>query len=143
MSKAQTGDTVKVAYTGTLEDGTVFDETTSENPLEFTIGDQKIIPGFEKEVVGMEPGEKKSFSISSDDAYGPYNENAVVETSRNALPDDVDPHVGMRLQARDQNGNPIPVVVSEVTEDKIKLDANHPLAGQDLNFEVELVDIEK
>ena len=142
MAKATTGDTVKVAYTGTLKDGTVFDKAGSEKPIQFTLGNKQLISGFEQAVEGMEVGEKKSFSLSSDQAYGEYNQNAVVETSRNVLPDNVEPEVGMRLQAQDRNGNPVPVVISELGESTVKLDANHPLAGKDLAFEVELVDIQ-
>jgi len=140
MAQAKNGDTVKVAYTGTLEDGSVFDKTT-EAPLEFTLGNKQLIPGFENAVVGMEIGEKKNISIASGDAYGPYNDQAVIETSRSVLPDNIEPQLGMQLQVQDKSGNQAPVVISELTENTVKLDANHPLAGKDLSFEIELLEI--
>lgn len=141
MSTAQSGDTVKVAYKGTLQDGTVFGETGTDQPVEFTIGKQRFIPGFEQAVVGMSVGEKKAFALKSDEAYGEYDENNVVETSRDTLPDEIEPEEGMQLQAKDPEGNQFPVIISKLGDDTVTLDANHPLAGKDLNFEIELVDI--
>ncbi|MBD3320846.1 MAG: peptidylprolyl isomerase [Chitinivibrionales bacterium] len=141
MSKAKQGDTVKVMYTGKLEDGTVFDKNSEENLLEFTIGQNKVIPGFEQAIVDMEVGEKKNVKIGSDNAYGPYNKEAVIETSRSVLPENIDPKVGQRLQAQDKGGNPFVVTITQLTDNSVTLDGNHPLAGKDLDFEIALKEI--
>ena len=141
MSKVKEGDTVKVHYTGTLTDGTVFDTSAEREPLEFTLGQGQLIPGFEKAVVGMDVGDSTEVEISSDDAYGESREDLVISVPKDQLPDDVEPQVGMQLQVNQQDGQPIPVRITDVGEENLTLDANHPLAGQDLKFEIELVEI--
>jgi len=141
LSKVKEGDTVKVHYTGTLTDGTVFDTSEEREPLEFTLGQGQLIPGFEKAVVGMNVGDSTEVEISSDDAYGESREDLVISVPKDQLPDDVEPQVGMQLQVNQQDGQPIPVRITDVGEENLTLDANHPLAGQDLKFEIELVEI--
>jgi FKBP-type peptidyl-prolyl cis-trans isomerase 2 len=141
MTQAKEGNTVKVHYTGSLDDGTVFDSSQDREPLEFQIGSQQIIPGFEDNVKGMEVGESKTFTVKPDQAYGERNEEMKVDVERAQLPEDLEPEVGMMLQVRGQDGSVSNVTVSEVGEDKVTLDANHPLAGQDLTFEIKLEDI--
>ncbi|MFW6138644.1 MAG: FKBP-type peptidyl-prolyl cis-trans isomerase [Spirochaetota bacterium] len=143
MSEAKKGDTVKVHYTGKLEDGTVFDSSEDRDPLKFTVGGGQVIPGFEQAVIGMNPGETKTETVTSDQAYGPYRKEMVIEVDKNKLPQDLDPEVGQQLQVRQQEGQPVPVMVTEVTDSSVTLDANHPLAGKDLTFDIQLVDIEQ
>lgn len=141
MTQAKTGDTVRVHYTGTLDDGTVFDSSAEREPLEFTIGNGQVIPGFENGVMGMAPGDTKSVTIAPGDAYGDYNPEAVVRVPRDQFPPDLDPEVGMMLQVRLQDGRPAHVVVTEVAEADVALDGNHPLAGKNLTFALNLVEI--
>ena len=141
MSKAKDGDTVKVHYTGKLDNGEVFDTSKEREPFEFKIGGQAVIPGFEKGVVGMGVGDSKTIEISPEDAYGEKKEELVVEVQKSELPEDITPSVGQRLQIRQQDGNPIVVTITDMNEDNITLDANHPLAGYTLFFDVELVEI--
>lgn len=141
MAQAKEGDTVKVHYSGSLEDGTVFDSSQDREPLEFQIGSKQIIPGFEDNIKGMEVGESKTFTIKPEDAYGSRNEQMLVDVERSQLPDELDPEEGMMLQVRGQDGGVTNVVVAEVSEDKVTLDANHPLAGKELTFDVKLEDI--
>jgi len=143
MAQAQNGDKVRVNYTGTLKDGTVFDSSLEREPMDFTIGGDQLIPGFQNAVVGMTQGDKKIVNIKADKAYGPYQEQLVQEIARSNLPADLDVERGTRLSANDGQGNTIPVTVVELKEDTITLDANHPLAGEDLTFEITLVDIIK
>lgn len=142
MSKVKEGDTVKVHYTGKLNDGSVFDTSRERNePLEFTLGQGQLIPGFEKAVEGMDIGDSTTVEIPSDEAYGERRDDLELEVSRDELPDNIEPEVGMQLQMQQQqNGKAIPVQIKEVTDDKVKLDANHPLAGKDLTFDIELVE---
>jgi peptidylprolyl isomerase len=141
MVQAKSGDTVKIHYTGRLEDGTVFDSSAEREPLEFTIGGEQVIPGFEQAVLGMALGESKTEEIPMDQAYGPHLEEMVLEVSREQIPPDINPEVGQQLQIQQANGQSVPVFVTEVTDNQIILDANHPLAGEDLTFEIELVEI--
>jgi FKBP-type peptidyl-prolyl cis-trans isomerase 2 len=141
MAQASNGNTVKVHYTGKLADGTVFDSSREREPLEFTLGQGQIIPGFEEAVTGMEEGESKVAEIPSDKAYGPHRDELVVEVGKDQFPEDIDPQVGQRLQTQTENGQTVPVVVTEVQDDSVKLDANHPLAGKDLTFEIEIVEV--
>jgi peptidylprolyl isomerase len=141
MAQATSGDTVKIHYIGRLEDGTVFDSSAEREPLEFTISSGQVIPGFEQAVLGMTPGETKTEKIPMDQAYGPHREEMVLEVSREQIPPDISPEVGQQLQIQQANGQSVPVFVTDVTDDKIILDANHPLAGEDLTFEIELVEI--
>ena len=141
MGQAKSGDTVKIHYTGTLEDGTQFDTSQGRDPLEFEIGSGQVIPGFEKAVEGMAVGEEKSVNIPCDDAYGPHRDQMVQEIPKTALPEDLQPEVGMALRAQSPDGQPLNLTVIEVADEAITVDANHPLAGKDLNFNIALVAI--
>lgn len=138
---AQSGDTVKVHYTGKLRDGTVFDSSDGRDPLEFTIGSGALIEGFEQAVVGMTPGDAKTVDIPSDKAYGPHHEEMVQQIERAVIPDEIDLDVGVRLQASQGEGPPLILTVVELSETSVTVDANHPLAGEDLTFEIDLVEI--
>ena len=141
MVQAQLGDTVKVHYTGKLGDGTVFDSSAERDPLEFSVGEGRVIAGFEEAVVGMSPGESKSANIPADRAYGPYRQEMVMVVDRQQIPADVSVNVGQQLQIRQKSGEAIPVIVTDVSDSKVTLDANHPLAGRDLTFDIRLVEI--
>ncbi len=138
---AKDGDTVKVHYTGTLKDGTVFDTSAEGEPLEFTIGEGMIIPGFEEAVIGMQVEDSKTVDIPAEEAYGPRDEDLVEEVSRDELPEDLEPEVGQQLQSMQEDGSVAMVTVIDVTDTAITIDLNHPLAGEDLTFEIELVEI--
>ena len=141
MAQAATGDTVRVHYTGTLDDGTVFDSSSGREPLEFTIGRGQVIPGFDSTVDGMNPGEYETVKIPAEEAYGPHREEMMLEVDRAQVPAELNPQVGERLEIKQQNGQSVPVTVTAITETLITLDGNHPLAGQALTFEIELVEI--
>ena len=143
MSQAKNGDTVKVHYTGRLDDGTVFDSSIGREPLEFTIGAGQVIPGFDQGVTGMSPGESKTVKIPSDQAYGPRYEENVLVIDRSEFPEDMNPQIGDRLQMTDPEGRAFLVVVTESTPTNVTLDANHPLAGKDLTFDLQLVEIKQ
>ena len=138
---AKEGDTVKVHYTGTLDDGTVFDSSIGREPLQFTLGEGQMIPGFEQGVLGMKLGESKTFTIPADQAYGPYHEGLVGEISRDQLQPGREPEVGQQLQATQTNGQIIIVTIINVSETNVTVDANHELAGEDLTFAIQLVEI--
>jgi len=137
---AKQGDTVKVHYTGKLEDGTVFDSSKDRDPLEFTIGSGSIIPGFENGVIGMSVGESKTVEIAPDDGYGQRRDDLTVTVEKERLPENINVEVGQALRMERENGRTIDVVVSEIKEDEVTLDANHPLAGKKLIFDIELVE---
>jgi peptidylprolyl isomerase len=141
MAEAKAQDKVRVHYTGKLEDGTVFDSSRERDPLEFTIGEERLIPGFEKAIVGMQPGETKTENIAANEAYGPFRDELVQELSRKEFPEDMTVTQGQRFEARTANGQPLMLTVVDVSDEKVTVDANHPLAGKDLTFEIELVDI--
>ena len=141
-AQAKNGDTVQVHYTGKLADGTVFDSSVERGPLEFTLGAGQVIPGFEKAVLGMKVGDKKTVTIPVDEAYGPHRDEQVVELPREKLPSDLTPEVGQQLVMRQPDGREIAVVITEVSDETVTIDANHPLAGKDLTFELELVKIQ-
>lgn len=141
MTQAKAGDTVKIHYTGTLDDGTQFDSSAGREPLEFELGSGQVIPGFDKAVEGMAVGEEKSVNIEPEDAYGPRHDQMVQEVPKDALPDDLEPEIGMGLQAQGPDGQLINLTVTEVADESITVDGNHPLAGKALNFAIELVDI--
>lgn len=143
MTKAKQGDTVHVHYTGSLKDGTVFDSSDGRDPLSFTLGSGQVIPGFEGAVDGMALNEKKNVTIPVDQAYGPRNEELVLTVPKNQVPADINPEVGMKLQMQGPGDNPVVVEVVEVADEHIKLDANPPLAGKDLTFDIELVKIDE
>jgi peptidylprolyl isomerase len=141
MAEAKNGDTVKVHYTGKLDDGTIFDTSADREPMQFTIGEGQLIPDFEQAIVGMSPGESKTVQIPSDNAYGPHHEEMVMAVDRKEFPDDLDPKVDQMLQVRQQDGHTFAVKVTDVSEAKVTLDANHPLAGKDLTFDIQLTEI--
>jgi len=141
MSQAKPGDTVKIHYTGTLDDGTQFDSSSGRDPLQFELGSGQVIPGFEKAVEGMAVGDSKSINIPPEEAYGPRHEQMIQDVPRDALPDDLEPVEGMALQAQGQDGQVINLTVTSVAEDSVTVDGNHPLAGKALNFDIQLVDI--
>jgi peptidylprolyl isomerase len=133
---AKSGDTVKVHYTLKLQDGTVFDSSKDREPLEITLGQNQVIPGFEQAVIGMKAGESKTFTLTADQAYGQRNDELIYEIGKDELPSDINPEVGMQLQ-----GSQGILTILEVNETTVKLDANNPLAGKDLTFEIQLVEI--
>ncbi len=143
MQQVKKGDTIKVHYKGTLtEDGTMFDSSEGREPLEFTVGSGMVIHGFDQGVIEMAVGEKKTIHIPHMEAYGPFNEDMIFEFPKEQIPEDMgETEVGMQLHLSDPEGNHLPVVVVELTETSIVLDGNHPLAGKDLTFELELVEI--
>ena len=168
MAQAKTGDRVKVHYTGTLEDGSVFDTSeetpapaqedscgcsgskgnsdgccsdSSSGPMEFVIGAGQLIPKFEAAVIGLEPGESVTVSIAADDAYGQRAEEMVAVIERSEIPADINPEPGQQMEVILEDGSPLPVLVTEVTDTTITLDGNHPLAGRDLTFSIRLVEI--
>ncbi len=140
MTQAKTGDTVKVHYTGKLEDGTQFDTSVDSDPLEFTIGQGDLIQGFEQAVIGMSPGETKTAKIAADQAYGAYDDDMVMVVDRTEFPANINPEVGQRYQLRQQD-NAVVVTVTDVSTAEVTLDGNHPLAGRDLIFDIQLVEI--
>ena len=141
MSQAKTGDTVRIHYTGTLEDGTEFDSSRGREPLEFALGSGQVIPGFDSAVEGMTIGDAKSVTIEPDQAYGARHDQLVQEVPKSALPEDLDATVGMQLQSQSPDGQVMMFVIAAVAEETITVDGNHPLAGQALNFDIELVGI--
>ncbi len=142
MVQAKLGDTVKVNYTGKLQDGTVFDSSENRDPLQFSLGEGQVIAGFEEAVVGMSPGDSKSVNIPSEQAYGPYQDELVIVVNEKQIPSDLSVEVGQQLQMRHSSGQAVPVMITNITDDKVTLDANHPLAGKDLIFDIELVTIQ-
>ncbi len=141
MSKAKAGDTVKVHYTGTLEDGTVFDTSREREPFEFKLGEGTVIPGFDEAVTGLEVGESTTISIEPEDAYGEVRDDLMLPVPREQVPDNMEPEVGMQVQLQTQSGQQVIARIVHVDDDKIMLDANHPLAGKTLSFDIELLEI--
>jgi peptidylprolyl isomerase len=141
MAQAKRGDTVKVHYVGTFEDGTVFDTSREREPLPFILGEGEVIPGFEAAVVGMTPGESKKVIIPAENAYGPRHEEMVLVVERQHLPEGVDPQVGQQYQIPQSDGQSILVTVTDTSESSVTLDGNHPLAGRALTFEIELIEV--
>ena len=140
MAEAKLGDRVKVHYRGSLKDGTEFDSSFDGDPLEFTLGDGMVIPGFENAILGMTEGETKTVSIPPDEGYGPYSDELIAEVQRSILPADLEPEVGMELEAKAEDGTVTVVTITEVTDDTVTLDANHELAGEELVFEIKLME---
>ncbi len=143
MEKAKVGDTVRVEYTGKFEDGEVFDSNKGREPLEFTLGEGKIIPGFEKAVVGMEVDEEKTVKIPPKDGYGEYIEGLVAEVEKERFPENLSLEVGRQLVIPQENGSQLIVTITKVTDSKVTIDANHPLAGKTLVFDIKLKEIVK
>jgi FKBP-type peptidyl-prolyl cis-trans isomerase 2 len=141
MAKAKSGDKIKVHYTGKFKNGTVFDSSRERDPLEFTIGAQQLIKGFDAAVRGMEIGEQKTVEIPQEEAYGKKAKSAIVVVKKAEFPDGITPKVGQQLQTEDANGRPVNVRVTKIEGDNITLDSNHPLAGKLLIFDIELMEI--
>lgn len=140
MTEAMRGDNVKVHYTGTLDDGTVFDSSEGADPLEFAVGSGQVIVGFDEAITGMKVGESKTVNIPVDKAYGQRNDEMVIIAPIDQVPPDLNPELGMRMEMGGADGQILRVVVVEITDEHITLDANPPLAGKDLTFKLELVD---
>lgn len=141
MSEVKQGDVVRIHYTGTLSDGSVFDSSEGRDPLEFTVGSGQIIPGLDEVLSGMAPGEKKSVTIPAEKAYGPHDPNGLQAVPRDQFPPEIPMEAGTPLQVQTPDGRTMPVSIHEVHEDEVILDANHPLAGKELTFDFELVEI--
>lgn len=140
MRKAKSGDTVKIHYVGKLEDGTVFSSSTDRDPIEITVGEKRVAP-FKQALVGMQPGESKTVHVPAEQAYGPHLEELVVVLDRKQLPADLNPKVGQRLPVSQPDGRIVQATVTDVSRASVTLDANHPWAGQDLAFVIQLTDI--
>jgi len=143
MEQVKDGDVVKVHYTGKLTNGEQFDSSIGREPLEFTVGAGQMIKGFDAAMPGMKVGEKKTINILPEDAYGVKDEQAIIEFPKENIPKDMKPEVGMQLQLHNENGQPFPVTIAEIKDEIIVLDANHSLAGKELVFDIELVEILK
>jgi FKBP-type peptidyl-prolyl cis-trans isomerase 2 len=141
MQQVKNGDTVRVHYHGKLKDGSTFDSSEGREPLEFTVGNGQVIKGFDDAVIDMNVGDKITVEIPVENAYGERNDDMMMEYPVSDFPADMKPEVGMELNMSDNQGNVFPVVIAEVLDDSVVLDANHPLAGEDLIFEIELVSI--
>jgi len=141
MAAAKVGDTVSVHYTGKLVDGTVFDSSVDREPLDFQLGRGKVIPGFENAIIGLSHGDKTSVTIPPDEAYGAYNTDLVLEVEREQIPANVDLKIGLVLESVQDDGRRIPMTIIKLTDSLVTMDANHPLAGKELLFEIELVQI--
>jgi FKBP-type peptidyl-prolyl cis-trans isomerase 2 len=141
MSQVKENNTVKVNYTGKLSDGQVFDSSEGKEPLEFTLGKGQLIPGFEKGLIDMKVNEKKTITIAKDEAYGEINKDLIQEVKKTELPQDMTPEVGMGLVSKTPDGQEMNLLVIEVKEESIVIDGNHPLAGKDLIFDLEVVEI--
>lgn len=139
--EAQSGDRVKVHYTGTLDDGTVFDSSREGEPIEFELGSGEVIDGFDQAVIGLEEGASREVRLEPDEAYGQRSDDLVIDVDRGDLPEDLDPEVGQTLAVEGADGEEMAAWVAEVGEDAITVDLNHPLAGRSLTFEVELLEI--
>lgn len=142
MSTAKQGDTVQIHYTGKLDDGTVFDSSEGRDPLAVTLGEGQVIPGFEQAALGMEVGETKEARLDVADAYGERRDDLLLDVPREQLPDGIEVEVGTPLQLQQPDGRAVPVTVAQLDDEQVTLDANHPLAGQPLTFELTLVEIQ-
>jgi len=143
MAHAKNGDTVKIHYTGKFEDGTEFAASPNDDPLQFTIGEGQVIPGLERAVIGMNPGESKIAEILAEQAYGLYQESKILEVNRGQFPPQLNLQVGKVLTTRKANGDKVRHIVTSVSETNVTIDANHPLAGEDLTFEIQLIEVVK
>ncbi len=141
MKQAKSGDSVKIHYTGKLNDGTVFADSKKGEPLEFTLGAGQIIPGVDEAVHGMEPGQSKTVTIPPEKAYGPRQEELTKDIPKDDLPEGMQPQVGQSLKVDQPNGEPMIVSITAVSDSNITVDANHPLAGKDLDFKLELLEV--
>ncbi len=141
MAQAKDGDRVKVHYTGTFADGTVFDSSFDEDPFEFVIGEQSVLPGFENAIIGMNEGETKVVTVLPEEGYGKYDRNLIVDIERSHMPEDIDLQIGKILEFHADDGAVALVTIRDITETKVTLDGNHPLAGKELTFEIKLLEI--
>jgi len=141
MVAAKKGDKVRVHYTGTLEDGAIFDSTEGQEPFEFTIGSGEVLPDFENAIVGLEPGQETEVKILSENAYGNYRDDLCFPVEKSYFPEGIEPKIGEFFSLQLKNGNTVVVKVKEIQENSVILDANHPLSGKDLNFKIKLVEI--
>ncbi|NIP25944.1 MAG: peptidylprolyl isomerase [Phycisphaerae bacterium] len=141
MTQAKSGDTVKIQYTGRLNDNSVFDTSVDRDPIQLTIGQGRTIPALEEAIIGMETGETKTVEISAEQGYGAYQKELVHTVSRKVLPVDMEPEIGQRLKATSMDGRAFSVTIKDISENSITMDANHPLAGKDLKFDIELIAI--
>ncbi len=142
MTAVATGSKIKVHYTGTFDDGEVFDSSRqAEQPFEFEVGAGQVIPGFDNAVVGMKVGETKQVRLTEDEAYGPYNQEMIFDADPNQFEEGLSPEVGQQFQTQMQDGTPLLLTVKAVSEEKITLDANHPMAGKALNFDLEVIEV--
>ncbi len=141
MTQAQSGDTVRIHYKGKFDDDSVFDSSEGRDPLEFEIGTGNIIPGVEEAVIGMKPEETKETTIPPEKAYGQYRDDMVIEVEKSQFPEHIDPQAGQELELQQEDGQKVKVMVTNVGEEQVTLDANHPLAGKDLTFEITLEEI--
>jgi peptidylprolyl isomerase len=141
MKQAENGNTVKVHYTGRLDDGMVFDSSKDREPLEFTLGKGHLIKGFEDAVAGMSVGETKTVIIPSNEAYGPHKDELMFRIDRAQFPPNIEPRMGLILSLRQPDGGVIHVAVTEISDNSVTLDANHPLSGKDLTFEIEIMEV--
>jgi peptidylprolyl isomerase len=142
MAQARTGDHVRVHFTGRLDDGTVFASSMMTDPLEFTLGSNEVLPQIEEAIAGMEPGDTRTVAIPSDEAFGPWREELMQEIPKESLPAGFDVEVGQQLWVDQPNDEPLLVSVVDVSPNTITLDANHPLAGEDLTFDLELLNVD-
>lgn len=143
MQAAQVGDMVSVHYTGKLTNGEVFDSTKDRDPLEFTLGNKELLGGFEEGVVGMKPGETKSVTLNPEQAFGDRREDLVMELPKDEFPQHITPSVGLQLKLGNASGTSLTVVITEVGDDSVTLDGNHPLAGQTIVFDIDLIEIKE
>ena len=141
MKSAASGNTVRVHYTGTLDDGSVFDSSTERDPIEFIIGDGRMIPGFEKAVTGMNVGDRRTVKIPAEEAYGGHRDELIVKINRSHFPDNIVPVSGLQLSLKSPEGQIVNAVITAVEDETVLLDANHPLAGKDLIFDIELMEV--
>jgi len=141
MPHAREGDTVHIHYTGRLKDGTVFETSTRGEPLRFHIGNDELLPAIQQTVIGMEVGESRTVTVPSAEAYGPRRDDMLMSVDRDRLPDGFVPAPGMILEVHRGDGRAIPVVVTSVEDDQVTLDGNHPLAGHDLDIDINLIEI--
>ena len=141
MAQAKAGDKVRVHYEGQLSDGTIFDSSLEREPIEFILGQDTVIPGFEQAVIGMEAGESKNVSIPPEGGFGEYSEDLVVNIEKSILPPDINPVVGMQLEVSSEEETPRVFTIADIAEDIITLDGNHPLAGKEIAFKIELLEI--
>ena len=137
----EAGNQVSVHYTGTFEDGEIFDSSQDREPLSFEVGAGQMIEGFDQAVVGMKVGESKKITLAPEEAYGPRNEELLIDFPMANFPEDMKVEVGMMLQLTNQDGQPVPATVAEINEESVKMDVNHPMAGKTLNFDIEIVEV--